>query len=148
MDGFLRLHDIYALYLNAELVVLSACESALGKEIRGEGLVGLTHGFMYAGAERVLASLWQIDDKSTAELFATFLPGCCAITRHPVRRYEPPSSRSPIRRREARRSTGRRSSCRASSIERLCDRAALVSALSDARIFHLDLGPGMVYYPA
>jgi CHAT domain-containing protein len=72
IDGFLRLHDIYELDLNAELVVLSACESALGKEISGEGLVGLTHGFMYAGAQRVLASLWQIDDRSTAELFATF----------------------------------------------------------------------------
>jgi CHAT domain-containing protein len=66
------LHDIYQLDLNAELVVLSACDSALGKEIRGEGLVGLTHGFMYAGAERVLASLRHIDDKSTAELFAGF----------------------------------------------------------------------------
>jgi CHAT domain-containing protein len=72
VDGFLRLHDIYGLDLHAELVVLSACDSALGQQIRGEGLVGLAHGFMYAGAERVLASLWQIDDKSTAELFATF----------------------------------------------------------------------------
>jgi CHAT domain-containing protein/tetratricopeptide (TPR) repeat protein len=72
VDGFLRLHDIYGLDLNAQLVVLSACESALGKEIRGEGLMGLTQGFLYAGADRVLASLWQIDDKSTAELFAAF----------------------------------------------------------------------------
>jgi CHAT domain-containing protein/Flp pilus assembly protein TadD len=67
-DGFLRLHDIYNLKLGADLVVLSACRTALGKEIRGEGLVGLTRGFMYAGAPRVLASLWNVDDRATAEL--------------------------------------------------------------------------------
>ena len=49
-DGFLRMHDIYNLRLPADLVVLSACQTALGREIRGEGLVGLTRGFMYAGA--------------------------------------------------------------------------------------------------
>ena len=52
-DGFLRLHDIYNMRLNADLVVLSACQTALGKEIKGEGLVGLTRGFMFAGAPRV-----------------------------------------------------------------------------------------------
>jgi CHAT domain-containing protein len=67
-DGFLRLHDIYNLRLGADLVVLSACETALGRDIRGEGLVGLTRGFMYAGAPRVLASLWSVDDRGTAEL--------------------------------------------------------------------------------
>jgi CHAT domain-containing protein len=67
-DGFLRLHDIYNLKLGADLVVLSACRTALGKEIKGEGLVGLTRGFMYAGAPRVLASLWNVDDRATAEL--------------------------------------------------------------------------------
>ena len=67
-DGFLRLHEIYNLDLPADLVVLSACQTALGKEVAHEGLVGLTRGFMYAGAERVLASLWKIDDRATAEL--------------------------------------------------------------------------------
>jgi CHAT domain-containing protein/Tfp pilus assembly protein PilF len=67
-DGFLRLHDIYNLRLGADLVVLSACRTALGREIRGEGLVGLTRGFMYAGVPRVLASLWNVDDRATAEL--------------------------------------------------------------------------------
>jgi CHAT domain-containing protein len=67
-DGFFRLHDIYNLKLGADLVVLSACRTALGKEIRGEGLVGLTRGFMYAGAPRVLASLWNVDDRATAQL--------------------------------------------------------------------------------
>ncbi len=71
-DGFLRLHDIYNLNLPAELVVLSACDSALGKEIKGEGLVGLTRGFMYAGAARVMASLWKVDDEATAELMGQF----------------------------------------------------------------------------
>jgi CHAT domain-containing protein/tetratricopeptide (TPR) repeat protein len=72
VDGFLRLHDIYNLNLPADLVVLSACQTGLGKEIRGEGLVGLTRGFMYAGAPRVVASLWKVDDAATAELMKRF----------------------------------------------------------------------------
>jgi CHAT domain-containing protein len=71
-DGFLRLHEIYNLKLNAELVTLSACQTALGKDIRGEGLVGLTRGFMYAGAPRIVASLWKVDDKATAESMKRF----------------------------------------------------------------------------
>jgi CHAT domain-containing protein/tetratricopeptide (TPR) repeat protein len=71
-DGFLRLHDVYNLRLDADLVVLSGCQTALGKDLKGEGLVGLTRGFMYAGARSVVASLWQVDDESTAELMALF----------------------------------------------------------------------------
>lgn len=71
-DGFLRLHEIYNLKLNADLVVLSACQTGLGREVRGEGLIGLTRGFMYAGAVRVVASLWQVDDLATAELMRLF----------------------------------------------------------------------------
>jgi CHAT domain-containing protein/tetratricopeptide (TPR) repeat protein len=71
-DGFLRLHDIYNLNLPADLVVLSACNTALGKEIRGEGLIGIVRGFMYAGAARVVASLWKVDDEATAELMKRF----------------------------------------------------------------------------
>jgi CHAT domain-containing protein len=71
-DGFLRLDQIYNLNLNSELVVLSACQTALGKDIRGEGLVGLTRGFMYAGAKRVVASLWKVDDAATAEFMRRF----------------------------------------------------------------------------
>src|SRR5207244_8117426 len=67
-DGFLRLHDIYNLNLPADLVVLSACNTGLGREVRGEGLVGMVRGFMYAGAPRVVASLWKVDDEATAEL--------------------------------------------------------------------------------
>jgi len=71
-DGFLRMHEIYNLQLPADLVVLSACQTALGKEVAGEGLVGLTRGFMYAGTRRVIASLWQVSDVATAELMKKF----------------------------------------------------------------------------
>lgn len=71
-NGSLKLSDVYNLRLSADLVVLSGCETALGKDIRGEGIVGLTRGFMYAGARRVVASLWQIDDRATAELMKRF----------------------------------------------------------------------------
>ena len=71
-DGFLRLHDVYNLNMPAEVVVLSSCQTALGKEIRGEGLIGLVRGFMYAGAARVVASLWKVDDWSTSELMKRF----------------------------------------------------------------------------
>lgn len=71
-NGFLQLQDIYNLNVSADLVVLSACKTALGKEIKGEGLVGLTRGFMYAGAPRVVASLWDVDDVATAELMKRF----------------------------------------------------------------------------
>ena len=69
-DGFLRVHEIYNLNLPAELVVLSACETGLGEDVKGEGLVGLTQGFMYAGARRVVVSLWNVNDKATATLMA------------------------------------------------------------------------------
>lgn len=71
-DGHIRLHDIFNLDLRSELVVLSACETATGREMRGEGLISLTHGFMYAGAPRVMATLWRVDDRATAELMRHF----------------------------------------------------------------------------
>ncbi len=71
-NGFLRLHEVFNLNVPADLVVLSACETGLGKEIKGEGLVGLTRGFMYAGATRVLVSLWKVDDAATAEFMTQF----------------------------------------------------------------------------
>jgi CHAT domain-containing protein/Tfp pilus assembly protein PilF len=72
LDGFLRLNEIYNLNLPADLVVLSACQTGLGKQIKGEGLIGLVRGFMYAGAERVVASLWKVDDAATADLMVLF----------------------------------------------------------------------------
>jgi CHAT domain-containing protein/Tfp pilus assembly protein PilF len=75
VDGFLRLNEIYNLHLPADLVVLSACQTGLGKQIEGEGLIGLTRGFMYAGAARVVASLWKVDDQGTAKLMSRFYEG-------------------------------------------------------------------------
>lgn len=71
-DGFLRAHELYNLNLPAELVVLSACQTGLGKQIKGEGMIGLTRGFMHAGAARVVVSLWNVNDKATAELMTRF----------------------------------------------------------------------------
>ncbi|MBW4663474.1 MAG: CHAT domain-containing protein [Chroococcus sp. CMT-3BRIN-NPC107] len=71
-NGFLRLNEIYNLNLPAELVVLSACQTGLGEQVRGEGVLGLTRGFMYAGAPRVVVSLWSVDDRATAELMSKF----------------------------------------------------------------------------
>jgi CHAT domain-containing protein/lipopolysaccharide biosynthesis regulator YciM len=71
-DGFLSAADIFNLRLSAELVVLSGCRTGLGKDVRGEGLVGLTRAFMYAGAGEVVASLWNVDDAATAELMRRF----------------------------------------------------------------------------
>ena len=71
-DGFLGLADVYNLNLPVELVVLSGCETGLGRDIQGEGLIGLTRGFMYAGAMRVVATLWNVNDLATAVLMETF----------------------------------------------------------------------------
>ncbi|WP_081594674.1 CHAT domain-containing protein [Allocoleopsis franciscana] len=71
-NGFLRLNDIFNLNLPAELVVLSACETGLGKDVKGEGLVGLTRGFMYAGAKSVTVSLWSVSDTATSILMTKY----------------------------------------------------------------------------
>jgi CHAT domain-containing protein len=71
-NGFMTIQDIYSLQAPVDLVVLSACRTGLGKVVRGEGLIGLTRGFMYAGASSVVASLWRVDDEATAELMKYF----------------------------------------------------------------------------
>ncbi len=71
-DGFLRLNEIYNLKLNAELVTLSACETGKGRWMKGEGLIGLARGFIFAGAKNVLISFWQVDDLSTKRIMKTF----------------------------------------------------------------------------
>ncbi len=71
-DGFLPLLDIYKLHLQTGLVVLSACETFIGKDLRGEGFLGLARGFLYAGARQVLASLWKVDDRATAAFMQRF----------------------------------------------------------------------------
>jgi CHAT domain-containing protein len=74
-DGFLSLNQIYNMNLTADLVVLSACQTATGKEVKGEGIVGLARAFMYAGAPRVVASLWKVDDAATSEIMKRFYRG-------------------------------------------------------------------------
>ena len=71
-NGFITMRDVYRLQAPVDLVVLSACRTGLGKDVRGEGLIGLTRGFMYAGASSVVASLWKVDDEATAELMKHF----------------------------------------------------------------------------
>ena len=70
-DGFLQMNEIFNLRLDADLVVLSACETGKGKLRRGEGIIGLTRAFMYAGTPSVVASLWKVNDQSTS-LFMEF----------------------------------------------------------------------------
>lgn len=74
-EGFVSAGDIFNLRLKADLVVLSACRTALGKQVRGEGIMGLARAFLYAGAARVVASLWKVDDVATAEFMQTFYEG-------------------------------------------------------------------------
>ena len=83
-DGVLRVAEIYDLRLVADLVVLSACQMALGKNVKGEGLIGLTRGFMYAGTPRVVASLWRVDDESPAELMQIFYRGIVKEGKRPA----------------------------------------------------------------
>ena len=71
-DGFVRTDEVFNLRLGSPLVMLSACETGLGKEKRGEGVLGLTRAFMYAGAPTVGVSLWSVADKSTADLMTDF----------------------------------------------------------------------------
>ncbi len=74
-DGLLHAYELYNLEIPAELVVLSACQTALGTQVEGEGLLGLTRGFMHAGAARVVVSLWNVNDRATAELMRRFYRG-------------------------------------------------------------------------
>jgi CHAT domain-containing protein/Tfp pilus assembly protein PilF len=71
-DGLLQVREIFNLELHADLVVLSACNTGLGKVVSGEGLIGMTRAFFYAGAGSVVVSLWQVDDESTSDLMVSF----------------------------------------------------------------------------
>ncbi len=72
LDEFFRIQDIYGLNLNADLVVLSACETGIGKEVKGEGLISLNNAFLQTGAKSVMASLWKVEDGATLELMKNF----------------------------------------------------------------------------
>ncbi len=84
VDGFLTLQDLYGLRLQADLVVLSGCDTGLGRELRGEGLVGLTQGFFHAGASQVVASLWPVRDRASAELMQRFYRSMLGDGLHPA----------------------------------------------------------------
>ncbi len=71
-DGRLTVSDLYAMHLDVELVTLSACETGMGKVLSGDDVIGLTRGFLYAGARSIVASLWPVDDAATAELMISF----------------------------------------------------------------------------
>ena len=83
-DGFLRAYELYGLDLPVELVVLSACETAVGRETRGEGPASLARGFFAAGAERVVMSLWPVHDRPTAELMDRFYAHLLVSGRRPA----------------------------------------------------------------
>jgi CHAT domain-containing protein/Tfp pilus assembly protein PilF len=83
-DGFLRTDEVFNLRLGSPLVMLSACETGLGKEKRGEGVMGLTRAFMYAGAPTVGVTLWSVADKSTADLMTDFYKRLLAPSSTPI----------------------------------------------------------------
>jgi len=83
-QGFVRASEISRLRLPADLVVLSACRTALGQEVRGEGLMGLTQSFFQAGARRVVVTLWPVDDRATAELMTRFYRALLTEGRSPA----------------------------------------------------------------
>ena len=99
----MRLPDIYSLRLQADLVVLSGCRTALGKHVRGEGLIGLTRGFLFAGASQVMASLWPVRDRAAAHMAVHFyrgllgegLPASTALRRAQIRMWEERRWRDP-----------------------------------------------------
>jgi CHAT domain-containing protein len=92
-DGFLRLTDISGLRLNADLAVLSGCDTGRGQSVDGEGVIGLTRSFVLAGARRVVASLWEVDDLATAEFMKRFY-------REMLERHRPPSAALAIAQRQ------------------------------------------------
>jgi CHAT domain-containing protein len=101
--GFLGLEDIFNLNLPVDLVVLSGCQTALGEKVDGEGLIGLTRGFMYAGATRVVASLWNVNDLATSGLMAGFyramekqgMPPAAALRQAQIRMWQQKRWHSP-----------------------------------------------------
>lgn len=104
LDHSVRIQDIYGLNLNADLVVLSACETGIGKEIRGEGLVSLNNAFLQTGAKSVVATLWKVEDGATLELMRNFydlmvnekLPPSKALQKSQIKLRENPQYRSPF----------------------------------------------------
>lgn len=80
-DGVLTVGELYSMKLDADLVTLSACETGLGKIANGDDVVGLTRGFLYAGTRSIVASLWSVDDRATAELMSTFYKSLAGVSK-------------------------------------------------------------------
>ncbi len=102
--GFIRLQDVYGMNLNADLVVLSACDTGVGKEVKGEGLMSLNNAFLQAGAKSVVSSLWKVDDDATKELMTGFYEGLAndnlttsaALRQAQIKMYNDPRFHSPF----------------------------------------------------
>ncbi len=102
-NGLIWLQDIYRLKLSADLVVLSACDTGIGTEIKGEGLMSLTNGFLQAGAKSVVSSRWKVEDQATTDLMKNFyqilanenIPASKALQKAKIKMYENPNFRYP-----------------------------------------------------
>ncbi len=102
--GFIRLQDVYGLNLHADLVVLSACDTGIGKEVKGEGVMSLNNAFLQSGAKSVVSSLWKVDDNATKELMTEFYRGIAAdgltasaaLRQAQIKMYNDPRFRSPF----------------------------------------------------
>lgn len=102
--GLIRLQDVSAMNLKSDLVVLSACETGIGKEVRGEGLLSLTNAFLQAGSKTVVSSLWKVDDSATRELMTELYRGMAqeelsvsaALRQAQLKLYADPRYRSPF----------------------------------------------------
>ena len=103
-DGFLRAQDVYRLRVTADLVVLSACETALGRMLRGEGITGLVHAFLHAGARTVVASNWRVDDVATQgssaefyrRMFVDGVGAAAALRAAQIKLLQKPGTRAPF----------------------------------------------------
>ncbi|MEQ1641821.1 MAG: CHAT domain-containing protein [Pyrinomonadaceae bacterium] len=103
-SGVIRLQDVYGLNLRSDLVVLSACETGIGKEVRGEGLMSLNNAFLQAGAKTVVSSLWKVDDTATKQLMTNFyqaiategLTASAALRKAQIAMYKDPRYASPF----------------------------------------------------
>lgn len=104
IDESIRMHDIYSMKLNADLVVLSACQTGTGKEIKGEGVMGLNTAFLQAGARSVVSTLWQVEDNAANELMKEFygrmvsegMSPSAALRAAQIKLYNDPQFRSPF----------------------------------------------------
>lgn len=102
--GFIRLQDVYGLKVNSDLVVLSACDTGIGKEIKGEGVMSLNNAFLQAGAKSVVSSLWKVDDAATKDLMTEFYRGmaadnlttAAALRQAQIKMFNSPRYRSPF----------------------------------------------------